>query len=493
MIHQMGTGVRVGAAAPGRRADRFAKCGAWGHVRLTDWTATKGVNDMTGSTWRWPGRALLGLFVAAWALLGGRPVTAQEPDGAGLRVSMDCQGWVPGCDFDYLRTEMPWIGWVRNRQDAAVHVLVSTQETGAGGRAYTMILIGREAQAGRTDTLSFASPPAATDDEQRSRMARMLRIGLVPFAARTGLREGLEVGYAGAAAESAQGARAAVEDPWNRWVFRVGARTQLSGESLQSSKSFEGSVDASRITSGWKIETSLDAGYDESRYTLEDSTTTTAIQRSYGFDGLAVKSVGGHWSAGLTGSLRSSTYANEEVAARLAPGVEYDVFPYSESTRRRLTILYTVGPAYRRYDRVTIYGKTTDRMVSQRMDVALSVRQPWGTIYSSLQGRHILGWSPDLGAADPEAQARADATKYRLSWFGDVEVNLLRGLSLEMRGRYSRVHDQISLPADEASDEDILLRLRELQTDYTYQFSVGLSYTFGSIFNNIVNPRFDAM
>jgi hypothetical protein len=32
--------------------------------------------------------------------------------------------------------------------------------------------------------------------------------------------------------------------------------------------------------------------------------------------------------------------------------------------------------------------------------------------------------------------------------------------------------------------------VRELQSGYEVQFAVGVSYTFGSIFNNIVNPRF---
>ena len=40
---------------------------------------------------------------------------------------------------------------------------------------------------------------------------------------------------------------------------------------------------------------------------------------------------------------------------------------------------------------------------------------------------------------------------------------------------------------------EVLLQLRELKTSYRYDISVGLSYTFGSIYNNVVNPRFDAL
>ncbi|MEA2104866.1 MAG: hypothetical protein U9P79_09545 [Candidatus Cloacimonadota bacterium] len=54
----------------------------------------------------------------------------------------------------------------------------------------------------------------------------------------------------------------------------------------------------------------------------------------------------------------------------------------------------------------------------------------------------------------------------------------------------SRVHDQISLPAGDVTPEELLLKQRELETQYTYWGSIGLTYSFGSIYNNIVNPRF---
>ena len=53
------------------------------------------------------------------------------------------------------------------------------------------------------------------------------------------------------------------------------------------------------------------------------------------------------------------------------------------------------------------------------------------------------------------------------------------------------MHDQLYLRAGAASDEEILLRRQRLATSYRYEFSVGFSYQFGSIFNNVVNPRWD--
>jgi hypothetical protein len=55
---------------------------------------------------------------------------------------------------------------------------------------------------------------------------------------------------------------------------------------------------------------------------------------------------------------------------------------------------------------------------------------------------------------------------------------------------YQRINDQLALPRGDASLEDILLDRRRLATSYRATGNMGLSYTFGSIFSNVVNPRF---
>ena len=84
-----------------------------------------------------------------------------------------------------------------------------------------------------------------------------------------------------------------------------------------------------------------------------------------------------------------------------------------------------------------------------------------------------------------------DAGKNRISVFGNANVRIVRGLSLSFFGTVARVRDQVFLPRRGASDEEVLLRQRDLQTDFNYSLNINLRFTFGSIFNNIVNPRFD--
>ena len=71
-----------------------------------------------------------------------------------------------------------------------------------------------------------------------------------------------------------------------------------------------------------------------------------------------------------------------------------------------------------------------------------------------------------------------------------MSLNLFRGLSLSLYSNLESVRDQISLPALEATNEEVLVNQRQLATSYRYSMFFGVSYTFGSIFSPIVNPRF---
>jgi len=53
----------------------------------------------------------------------------------------------------------------------------------------------------------------------------------------------------------------------------------------------------------------------------------------------------------------------------------------------------------------------------------------------------------------------------------------------------ARIKDQLYLPKEDLSPEDILLERRQLGTDYSFELSAGFNFSFGSILNNVVNPR----
>ncbi len=192
---------------------------------------------------------------------------------------------------------------------------------------------------------------------------------------------------------------------------------------------------------------------------------------------LQVWSLGDHWSAGGTIDGAHSLYGNLDIRLLAAPAVEFSVWPYAESTRRQLTFLYAVGVQHTDYVEITIFGKTEETRPAHSLFGALSMQEPWGNATFGLEAFQYLH----------------DLDRHRIELFGWLSVRLFRGLEFNVNGRFARVKDQIALRAGEATDEEILLRQRELGTGFRYGFSFGLSYRFGSIYNNVVNPRFEAL
>ena len=74
--------------------------------------------------------------------------------------------------------------------------------------------------------------------------------------------------------------------------------------------------------------------------------------------------------------------------------------------------------------------------------------------------------------------------------FGSVSLRVVKGLALNVGGSLNSIRDQVYLPKVPGTDEQILLQERQRATTYRYFVNFGVSYTFGSIYNNIVNPRF---
>lgn len=412
---------------------------------------------------------LVVLCTAFVAPLSAQPAT-QAPAAQLVNVFLDCDEG--GCDFDFFRTEINFVNWVRDRQVADVHVLVSGQQMGSGGREYTLNFIGLRQFAGLSDTLRYAQPPASTEDERRRGLARTIRAGLVRYVARTSAAERLNVTVGGtsATAGSAQPQR----DRWNLWVFRVGMNGWFNGEETYKSANLNGNVNADRVTRLWKTRINFNQSYNESQFELDPTRTFVNIQRSYGSNVLHAYSLGEHWAAGGRVSFRSSTYDNFLRALRVLPAIEYNVFPYSQSTRRQLRFEYNLGYAHFDYRDTTINDRMQDRMPLHRFIVSSSAKQPWGSIDVGMLATSYLH----------------DTDQYRIGTSGEVSWRIFKGLSLNFFGSYEYIQDQFFLAKKDFTPEQILTRQFRLPTNYNYWGHIGLSYTFGSILNNIVNPRF---
>jgi len=388
------------------------------------------------------------------------------PAATTLRVFLDCQR----CDFDHLRREVTFVDYVRDPADAQVHVLVTEEDTGAGGEAYTLYLIGQGEFASQQDTVRFTTSRDDTQEQERAILTRAFALALVPFALRTPIAPALSVRYEqqGAAAPSP-----AARDPWNLWVFRVGVGAAVEGESRQSSASFDGSWSASRTTEHIKLNLNGSGRYTTDHFELNDGGKRTFITRDYQLEGFAVWSLSRHLSAGAFASAVTSTRLNQDLAVELAPAVEYNLYPYSESTRRQILFTYRVGAVRYDYDDRTLFDKLSETLGTHAFEISAGFQQPWGEIDGSVELSNYLN----------------DFAKHRIELDAGLEFRVFRGFNLDIRGNVARIKDQLYIPREDLTDEEILLELRELGTDFEYELDVGFSYSFGSPFNNVVNPR----
>ncbi|MBC7364718.1 MAG: hypothetical protein H5U07_09315 [Candidatus Aminicenantes bacterium] len=361
---------------------------------------------------------------------------------------------------------IPFVTFVKDREQANIFLEI-TRKSSDGQEVVKLKFTGQKELAGKDYAVEFSLPLNAEPELLHKKLVRTIKLGLVPYAGRTPEASKLKIRL------EEEVKPTAVVDPWNFWVFSLSTNSFLNGEKSFSYDSLYGNFSANRVTPEWKIRLSLSGSYNRNSYNYEDMNFTSS---SYGgsFRALVAKSLGEHWSVGSFANVSSSTYQNIKLAASISPAIEYNLFPYSQSTRRQLRITYSldVGPVY--YREETIFDKTKEFLVRENLSLTLELKQKWGTISTSIEGSHYFH----------------DFSKYRLEFNNDLSIRLFQGFSINLYGGYSRIHDLISIAKAGASWEDVLLMRKQLATSYDYYFSVGISYSFGSIYSNVVNPRF---
>jgi hypothetical protein len=368
---------------------------------------------------------------------------------------------------DFIRKEIPYVNYVRDIKDAGVYIISTEQNTGSGGTEYSYFFVGQNEYAGMADTLSFTATPDETAEVTRQKKVNTLKMGLVRYVAKTPLSKYMKISFTESLSETVS------TDKWNSWVFKSSIYGFIQGRKTYNDYYLSGDLSASRITENWKINLSAGLSQNEENFILPDS-IINGLNSSKTFDGLIVKSINDHWSYGGSLDLGSSSFRNEDFRFSIMPGIEYDLFPYSESTRRQLRILYTAGYAFANYTDTTIYDKLEEHLWSHSLSASYAVVQKWGNI------NLIVGWSNYFH----------DWSKNNLSATGVLELRIFKGLSVTFVGSAAIVHDQLGLVKQDVPVDQILLQKKELATQFEYFTSFGFTYTFGSIYNNVVNPRF---
>jgi hypothetical protein len=405
---------------------------------------------------------LLFLLIPFW-------INAQQPpvskDKEALKLFVDCN-----CERTYIRQEIKFVSHVRDQALANIQLFIYDVANGSGGRTYLLDFKGTRDYEGILGSLSYETTPNMTSDEIRKGLVKSIKAGLLRYIVESDLADRIEYAIDNEGAEELQDIN--FEDPWNNWIFEVYGEAELDKESSRKEFEYQLGFESDRVTEKWRIRADLEMNQARSEF-IQNEETFTSERIRYSADGSVVRSLSDHWSAGIFGGARHNTFTNIDFSAFVAPAVEYNIFPYKEVLRREIVFAYRIGYFFNDYIDTTIFDKDSEGVFNHSLDIQLRYRQPWGNIFTRLRGSTFL----------------EDFARNRVQLFGRLSVRIFKGLAVSFSGNFDVIRDQINLPAGDASIEDVLLQQKQIATDFELGFRVGLSYTFGSAFNNIINNR----
>ena len=390
----------------------------------------------------------------------------EQRNSNNLNFFLDC--W--DCDFNFVRQELEFVSFVRDPNLADVHILVSESRTGGGGRKYFMNFIGLKELEGVNYEYGYISEQMETNDETRKGLLKLIQAGILQYYTKTGNLNEVEIELQHSGEETAS---ESAEDPWKKWIFRLGAGAEFDKEARQNEYAFEGEIRIEKVTEEWKTRIEAEHDIDVENF-YDDDEKITNNQSQTEIESYYIKSLTSKWSAGVFGYYESATYLNIKNLYGGSFGVEYNIFPWDISNRKVFAIRYQTGIRAYNYNEITIYDKMNETLFYESLGVNLELVQPWGSVEARLEGRHYFH----------------DFSKNRLTLFSDFSIRLTKQLSV-FSFFYGRIiHDQLYLPKGDASLEDVLLRRRKLETTYEVGAQLGIRFTFGSIYSNVVNERF---
>jgi len=386
-----------------------------------------------------------------------------------VNVYLDCS-W--RCDADFLQREMPYIDFYKDPKVANLHVIVNGERSSNGGEVVAFRFIGVNEFEGVDNTLTVPILPNTSDDSERKQYLEVLNKGVYAYIIRTKSHDVVSLAYSETEAEKKE----IEKDKWNNWVFRTSISGYSNGEEGYSYTSYNGRLTANRITSKSKFTSGFSMNSNVSKFEYEDFSLITEKKNKYA-NMTFVKSKGDHFSIGARTNYTQSTSQNYDGHYKFSPCIEYNIFPYSESSEHRMSFLYGVSANHNDYTDTTVYLKSTENFASHLLDISYQNSQTWGSFSLSIYGDQILD--------------KDDLKKYNIGISSNIDWNVAKGLALNFWGYVNLDRAQIHLPLDGATYEEIILRQKELESNYFYYLNFGLSYTFGSMKNNVVNPRFD--
>ena len=400
--------------------------------------------------------------------------SAQKSDLQKLKVFIDCSR--VGCDRTFIKSQIRIVDFLLDSEASDVHILITAQGAGNGGKQYELLFYGQHNYDYYNDTLHFTTSATATDDDVRKQMVKAIMTGIAPLVAKTAYASAISIDMKGGDSVNSL-STVVTKDKWNYWTFNVGVDGRLNIDKNYKSDRFSSDFSADRTTEDLKVGFRVYGSKKHSVYQYEDSTGTskyTVDNSNYGFFNNLVKSMAPHWSYGYQVSLSNDTYSNYKNKIYFSPAIEYNFYPYTEVNSRFFVLRYGVDVTMNRYYDTTIYNKIKQTLYGHKISAAMILNQKWGSFYSGIYYRNYFSdWKMNHMGIDL-----------------NVNVRITGALSFYIHTNGSIVHDQVSLVKGDVSEQDLLIKTRQLGSSYNYNLYFGVNFRFGSKLNNFVNPRF---
>ncbi len=438
------------------------------------------------------------LFLISSAASQG-PATQQIPNvGVARKPVLAVYAGSFSRDIDYFREQITFVNYTNDQSTADVVIQWSRQSTGAGGAAMTLTFTGQGLFAGMNDTLVIIDEPNDPVAVQQERRVQAFKLILPRYVAHTRQASQILVGYAGPALVEQimeEEVEEEAEDPWNSWVFRVTGSGSFENEELQDSYSLSTALSANRLTEEWITRGSYNYSYSETNrrqkvvysdttngdITFHDSLRTlpTTFSRNMSGSGGLVKTLGPHSGIGVTFNYLSNSRQNIQQRYRVAPAIEYNLLPYTEYSRRYLTFNLSTGLDAVVYEEETAFGKTEETLLSTMLDISYSRQATWGSMSVSLEYETYL----------PAFDLEDALDKNSISLDASISYRMMNGISINLSGGIARINNNLNILGRDLDPYERATGTVQLDTDFRVDGSLSVSYTFGALYNNVVNPR----
>jgi hypothetical protein len=378
-----------------------------------------------------------------------------------LKVFLDCN-----CDENYLKQNTSFLKYVRDQDLADIEIFILDVYTPTGSRSFEINIDGNNIYHEISTSSKVVGYSNDTSSTLRDKLLNKVKLALVPFLDKGGYNIKIDV-------DSNLDDYSTKDDKWKNWVFELSGSYNNDKEETRKTNRYEIEFEIDKLTPEWRI--GIDFSRSESnRIFFSNDNIYSSNRKTTSLRARVVRSVSNHFSLGAFVGGFQNTYENIDFQRYIMPAIEYSLFPYEDVLSREVTLAYRIGTGKRNYIEKTIYGYTKQIVYPHGLTLNVKFRKKWGNISSYLRGDQFLN----------------DGTKKRLSLRSSLDIRVLEGLAVRFSSNINLIRDQYNLAASSTSSiEDLLLQQRQIATDYKTSFSVGLSYTFGSIYNSVINTR----